>query len=319
MTMPDPTGGHRLSRSDRNRLEKLEQVVERGLATFVTVGRALMEIRDRRLYRETHSRFDDYCRDRFGIGRHYAYRQIRGAEVTATLADVDNCQQVDCLPANEAQARPLTTLEPEEVRRAWLLAVELSDGGQPTSGDVKRAVELVTENGGPARAGDADSSVHFSSESGEWLSPPSLVERVQEVMGRITLDPCAASHASPVVPAESHLTEEDDGLARDWSGSVYMNPPYGRAIEEWVEKLISEYEEGGVTEAVALLPARTDTSWFRRLRPYPRCFLHGRLTFSGHANSAPFPSMTVYLGTTPQEFISAFSQIGDVYVAVDKA
>lgn len=306
-----------LSRSDRERLQKLERIIDEGLATFVRVGRALQEICDRQLYRETHSTFDDYCRNRFGIGRHYAYRQIRGAEVTATLEDVDNCQHFDRLPANEAQARPLTTLEPQEVRDAWSLAVELSNGEQPTSREVQRAVDLVTGETKAHHSNGSNAAVHFSSESDDWLTPTSLVDRVQEVLGAISLDPCAASGSSPVVPAEAHFTEEDDGLARTWTGSVYMNPPYGRAIEKWVKKLVGEYETGAVSEAVTLLPARTDTGWFRRLRPYPRCFLHGRLTFSGHENSAPFPSMTVYLGDTPEEFVNVFSEIGDIYVAVD--
>jgi hypothetical protein len=37
--------------AERGRLAELEQVVERGLQTFVEVGLALTEIRDSRLYR----------------------------------------------------------------------------------------------------------------------------------------------------------------------------------------------------------------------------------------------------------------------------
>lgn len=316
----DQSPSHELSPSHRLRLRELEQVIDEGLATFVRVGRALQEIRDRRLYRESHASFEDYCRERFGLGRHWAYRQIRGAEVTSILEDVDSCQQSGRLPATEAQARPLTPLEPEEAREAWSVAVELADGSQPTSGDVREAIERLTEGESDGTSDGGDASVHFSSDTDEWLTPPGIVERVQEVLGRIDLDPCAASPSSPAVPAETHLTEADDGLSHEWSGRVYLNPPYGREIGEWVEKLVREYESqspGSVDEAVALTPARTDTSWFRQLRPYPRCFLHGRLRFSGHENSAPFPSMTVYLGPCPEDFITVFSELGDIYVAVN--
>lgn len=320
MNSPSRAGSENsLTISDRKRLQKLESIINEGLLTFIRVGSALREIRDRRLYRDTHSSFDSYCRERFGIGRHYAYRQIRGAQVTRLLGDVDSCQHLDRLPANEAQARPLTSLAPEEAREAWSLAIDLADGEQPTSVEVQEAVDLIAEGEEEADADDAGESIHFSSVDDEWLTPSSVVSRVEEVLGEISLDPCAASHASPAVPAEARFTEAEDGLAHAWSGTVYMNPPYGRGIDRWVEKLVEEYEDGAVSKAVALLPARTDTRWFRRLRPYPRCFLHGRLTFSGHDNSAPFPSMTVFLGRRPEKFIDVFSAVGDVYVAVDDA
>lgn len=99
-----------------------------------------------------------------------------------------------------------------------------------------------------------------------------------------------------------------------------MNPPYGRSaddgrtVADWVRKLIAEHETGRVIEAVALLPARTDTSWFHDLRDYPRCFLRGRLRFSGSEQGAPFPSMAVYLGPTLERFARAFAPLGDTFL-----
>jgi hypothetical protein len=60
------------------------------------------------------------------------------------------------------------------------------------------------------------------------------------------------------------------------SGRVYLNPPYGREIDNWVARLVDEHASGSVPEAVALVPARVDTEWFRRLDPFPRCFIWGR-------------------------------------------
>ncbi len=92
-----------------------------------------------------------------------------------------------------------------------------------------------------------------------------------------------------------------------------MNPPYGSAIESWVAKLHAAFEAGAVTEAIALLPSRTDTVWFRMLRSYPRCFIAGRLTFSGCESPAPFPSVVVYLGKQVPKFVRRFSDSGDCY------
>jgi phage N-6-adenine-methyltransferase len=159
-------------------------------------------------------------------------------------------------------------------------------------------------------------AVHFSSASDDWLTPPHIIERVLQVLGQIDLDPCADDDHDPNVPATRHFTIADDGLTQEWSGQVFLNPPYGRAIGDWVAKLVEEYTAGRVPQAIALLPARTDTAWFRLLRDFPLCFLYGRLNFSGHENGAPFPSVIVGLGCPLAAFLSAFGDVGDVYCRV---
>ena len=66
-------------------LAECENVIERGLATFVEVGQALMEIRNRRLYREQYETFEDYCRERWGWSKTHVNRQIDAAQVAMTL------------------------------------------------------------------------------------------------------------------------------------------------------------------------------------------------------------------------------------------
>jgi site-specific DNA-methyltransferase (adenine-specific) len=96
-----------------------------------------------------------------------------------------------------------------------------------------------------------------------------------------------------------------------------MNPPYGREISAWVEKLVSEYESGRTKEAIALVPARVDTDWFRLFRNCAICFIDGRLKFSGAENSAPFPSAAAYLGKNIARFAKSFGDMGDVWVRWD--
>ena len=150
----------------------------------------------------------------------------------------------------------------------------------------------------------------YSSLSGEWATPPEIVDRIVAALGSIDLDPCSDGNT---IPATTHYTEKDDGLTKQWAGRVYMNPPYGTGIKRWISKLADEFEQGEVTEAIALVPARTDTAWFRRLANYPVCFIRGRLRFGGMENSAPFPSAAVYLGPDSSRFREVFSDIGDVY------
>jgi len=129
------------------------------------------------------------------------------------------------------------------------------------------------------------------------------------------LDPCS-NPGTPNVPASRHFTITDNGLDQHWHGRVYMNPPYGREIVEWVDKLTAEYRNGRVDEAVALLPARVDTSWWFRLPADYVCFIKGRLSFSQHENAAPFPSCAAYLGRWPERFVQEFSTLGRVYRVV---
>lgn len=154
-------------------------------------------------------------------------------------------------------------------------------------------------------------AIHFSSETVEWYTPPRIIQRVLAVMGGIDLDPCA--EPGRAIPAVTHYTQEQNALQYGWHGRVYMNPPYGDVIGEWVNKLRTEYSAGRVTEAVALLPARTDTAWMLPLlRECPVCFVQARLRFSGHKSGAPFPSAVVYLGSRPDKFALAFGDIGVV-------
>lgn len=156
-----------------------------------------------------------------------------------------------------------------------------------------------------------DDSVHFSSESPEWYTPPEILDRAKRTLRAIELDPCSDGKT---VPASKHFTKADDGLARPWFGTVYMNPPYGSEIGDWVEKLCAEYGSGNVTEAIALVPARVDTEWWRRFEDFAVCFVNGRLKFSGHENSAPFPSALVYIGKNVKQFRKAFEDIGSVWM-----
>jgi DNA-binding transcriptional LysR family regulator len=100
---------------------------------------------------------------------------------------------------------------------------------------------------------------------------------------------------------------------------VWLNPPYGDQIGQWTRHLVEEYEAGNVDAALALLPARPDTQWFRPLFDYPRCWVFGRLHFTGAQESAPFPSVVVYLGPDVARFRAVFGTIGYVDVPVQVA
>lgn len=187
-------------------------------------------------------------------------------------------------------------------------------------------ITSVKESGNELTAGGAHAYARnvlklgplMSSDSPEWYTTRDIIDACIAVMGAIDLDPCSNSHDTPNVPANQYFTKEDDGLAQQWLGRVYMNPPYGDAIPHWVDKLNREYLERRTTQAIVLLPARPDTAWFRSLRDYPRCFMFGRVRFNDAPNSAPFPTMLVSVGCDRDRFIEVMSTIGDIYERVDR-
>jgi len=165
-----------------------------------------------------------------------------------------------------------------------------------------------------------------SSESNEWYTPADMIARAKQLMGAIDLDPASSSVANIAVGAAVYYTIENSGLAVSWRVDgkptrVWLNPPYGNAVGDWVDKLLSEYSLGNVQEALFLVAARTDTQWFRKLREFSRCFLWGRISFvngvTGETGDpAGFPSMLVHLPNKEigdSTFIRAFYDIGDVY------
>ena len=58
-----------LTTEEKQRLTKLEKVIDAKLGDFFEVGSALMEIKGKELFRETHRNFNVYCLDRWGFGR----------------------------------------------------------------------------------------------------------------------------------------------------------------------------------------------------------------------------------------------------------
>jgi len=120
---------------DTNRLEQLEKVIATGLETFVTVGNALLEIRDKRLYKSTHKTFEEYCKQRWEMGKAYVYRIINATEFVENLSPTGDKN----IP--ERQIRPILTLPKEEQADAWEQAVRTAPNGKVTTKHVEAIVE----------------------------------------------------------------------------------------------------------------------------------------------------------------------------------
>lgn len=134
----------------------------------------------------------------------------------------------------------------------------------------------------------------FSSTTNEWYTPIDFFEQLNNEFS-FTLDPCSTHENAK---CEKHYTLDENGLLQDWSKDiVFMNPPYGKELKEWVKKAYEESLRGATV--VCLIPSRTDTSYWHDYifgKAKDIRFIRGRLKFGGSKNSAPFPSaVIVYL------------------------
>ena len=139
--------------------------------------------------------------------------------------------------------------------------------------------------------------VMFSSKTGIWSTPQSFYRRL-DMEFNFTLDPCASDSNAKCA---KYYTKIDNGLDQDWEGeTVFMNPPYGRDIKNWIKKAHEESKKPNTT-VVCLIPSRTDTKYWHDhvMKAKEIRFVKGRLKFGDAQNAAPFPSAVVVFSNKP--------------------
>jgi len=134
-----------LTLTETDRLASLETTISAGLETFSEVGAALLEIREQKLYRFDFDTFESYCQTRWSMTRQHANRMIKSAEV------ISNLEPIGSKPENEAQARELAKLPPEQRSEVWQQAQEDAGEKKVTAKQIK---ELVAKKK-PAKAAPA--------------------------------------------------------------------------------------------------------------------------------------------------------------------
>jgi phage N-6-adenine-methyltransferase len=148
--------------------------------------------------------------------------------------------------------------------------------------------------------------VALSSATDVWSTPQDLFDSCNAVFG-FTLNACALPDNAKCA---AYFTPEQDGLKQEWTGTVWMNPPYGRTIGQWMRKAWESSRRGATV--VCLVPARTDTAWWRDYATKGKIiFWPGRLKFGGSKNSAPFVSALVVFGDAKRTLIVTHCEVCD--------
>lgn len=138
----------KLDVSERERLRKLELAVAEGISSFVVVGEALKEIRDARLYRESHKTFEKYVDEKWSMGRNYANKLIASADVSKALGTIVPKNERASEITSEGQLRELRTVPPESLEAVVNKAADIAGADTITASDIKQAREevLATES-----------------------------------------------------------------------------------------------------------------------------------------------------------------------------
>lgn len=161
------------------------------------------------------------------------------------------------------------------------------------------------------------------SDNNEWYTPAIYIDAARKLMGSIDMDPASCEYANQLIKATNIYTIETDGLSHNWNGNIWLNPPYGRDSDNtpnqklWSEYLTNQYKAGNISQAVLLVNAVTDRSWFQPLWDYPICFVEKRIKFHDDNMTPGQPThgnVFVYFGDNVTGFIAHFKSFGRIVI-----
>ena len=274
------------------------------------------------------------------LGRSGAISPYRTQEMTKALkgADPEVVEVVERYGVEDPQTIVLMTHLHHEKRDSW---DEIKSSGHIQITDDTDAVPITAPSvllykaiekkagehrhiGGQASAEKRGVPVALqASENNEWYTPGVYLEAVRAVLGSVDIDPASNAEANEIVQAATFYDIHDDGLSHDWTGTVFLNPPYGRDgisnQERWSHRLMEQYAAGITTEAILLVNAVTERVWFQPLWDYPICFTDHRIPFyrpGGVPGQPVIGSAFVYFGKNPDRFAAVFRKFGAVVLRV---
>ena len=97
----------------------------------------------------------------------------------------------------------------------------------------------------------------WHSRGSDWATPQELFDELNKEFN-FTLDVCASDWNAKV---KTYFTEQEDGLKQDWNKhTAFMNPPYGKVLNDWMKKAYESSLKGAIV--VCLVPSATDTAWW---------------------------------------------------------
>ena len=310
----------------------------------IVAGKHLRRIRD---YYRTHSGGFRAACEKEGVATRTAYRYLLLSELgedvcqigtptglgEAVAACEDLRDQRAAEKAKEQRARQLHKAQEARQRAAAAdseesraeaqgeahVAQEAAEWAQVRAERAEAAIDIRRarrERGVPAAVGR---NAHEAGGEIEWYTPSALVELVRSAMGGpVDTDPASCETAQGWIQAARWFGEEEDGLAQEWAGRTWINPPFKPAvIKQFAAKLLGELDAGRVTHCCWLSPTNNaDTAAMQALmaRASAVCLLAGRVKFiagdDGREQGTAWATMVLYFGNRPERFMEVFDTQG---------
>ena len=135
--------------------------------------------------------------------------------------------------------------------------------------------------------------------------------------GALRFSPASSNIANRTIGADRFYSESDSGLGYDWSGRIWMNPPYAsNLVGKFCNKFAETIETGNGT-GIVLVNNASETGWWQRLASVSSviCFPKTRVKFRRPEgeSGAPLQGQTIfYAGSDLAKFQSEFRQFGFV-------
>ena len=241
----------------------------------------------------------------------------------APVSQSEAASLLNVSPRTVATAKKVQDRAPEPVARAvesGHMSVSLAAQVAELPDDVQAEVAAAEPEQIREVAREAVKNVRGTQGTGndEWYTPQDLIERARRVLGGFDMDPASNDMAQGKVAAAAYHTAETNGLAHEWNGTVWLNPPYSQPlIMQFIEKLVEEYQSGRCTGAVVLTHNYTDTRWFQTAAAAAKaiCFTRGRVKFYSPSGAIAAPTQGqafFYFGDDVAEFAAEFDEVGFV-------
>ena len=153
----------------------------------------------------------------------------------------------------------------------------------------------------------------------EHYTPPRFIEAARNTMTSIDLDPASNEIANKTVKAKVFYSKDNCGLDKEWSGNVWLNPPYdSKTLKLFINKLVnSPY----INQAIVLLNNNTETVIGQTMLKYASaiCLVKSRTKFltpegTESKHNSLQGQIVYYYGNYEEKFKDEFSNIGVVFV-----
>lgn len=161
--------------------------------------------------------------------------------------------------------------------RFWLLRKTVANASPASTKlqppEPKRPAQACQAAGGHGVSGMfAEKVERTTNKSVEWYTPAWVFH---ELGLKFDLDPASPHDMQTFVPAETKYTIFDNGLAKEWFGRVWLNPPYGTETPFWMRRMVDH------GDGIAMVFSRTDAAWFQEaMRECSAIlFMSGRIEF----------------------------------------